>query len=450
MSHFRQLAQLAACLTLLSVLAPPVVSQEVRLAEDFSPGHQYQTTATLTIQGRLALPSQEKGKAPQVIDMTGRSTLRYDELVLPPLDSGTIRTVRAFREVDMHRVQGPNVSDHGLRPSVRRCVFLWGGVHKKMCFSPDGPLTWDETDLLRTDVFNPVTIPGILPKVPVRPEQSWRVAPEAIAEIVDIEKVEAGELTVKFVALTVVNDRRTARLSISGTVRGVNEDGPTRQTFDGSTAYFDLDSRVLSYLSLRATKEMLDGRGQVVGRTEGQFTLTRSVGALPSDLTEDALRGLELKPTVENTLLLYDNASLGVRFLHPRSWRVGAEQGKQVTLDHPRAGGGILITVDAAAKIPTADDYMKEIGEYLKQVKARNIRLAEAATRLRSDPPLDRFALDAEMSDARCRMIYAVLKQSEGGATVAIRLPAEVTLAMSPEVERILRSIAITRTIEGK
>ena len=73
--------------------------------------------------------------------------------------------------------------------------------------------------------------------------------------------------------------------------------------------------------------------------------------------------------TPENTLLLYDNEELGVRFLYPRGWRVGAVQGKQLTLDHAR-GGGLLITVEPSAKIPSADDYLKETLGVLEKQKA--------------------------------------------------------------------------------
>ena len=450
MTTVRRYLPITGFLLLLGGISSPVVAQDTyRLSEVFAPGHQYRVISTLTIQGRIAIPAQDKTKSSQIIDMTGRSSLTYDERILPPLESGALRTVRAYRDSDFSRLQGTLAANFSFRPSVRRMVFLRGPGYK-LRFSPDAPLTWDEIDLLRTDIFSPVTVAGLLPIVPVRPGQSWRISPEAITELTDIEKVEAGELTVKFLAVALVNDRRTARLAISGNVRGVNEDGPNRQSLDGSTAYFDLDAGILSYLSIKGAKEMLDGRGEVVGRTEGQFTMSRSVGALPSDLTDAALGTLDLKPTAENTLLLYDNPNIGVRFLHPRTWRVGAVQGRQVTLEQTRGSGGILITVETAAKVPTSQEYQKEIDEFLKQVKARDVRLSETTVRIRNDPPLERFAIDAEMGGEACRLLYAVLKQSEGGATVAIRLPSAQLPQLIPEAERILRSVSVTRTIEAK
>jgi hypothetical protein len=50
----------------------------------------------------------------------------------------------------------------------------------------------------------------------------------------------------------------------------------------------------------------------------------------------------------------------------------------------------------------------------------------------------------------RVRLEYAVLKQADGGATVAANIPAPDAEALKPEVERVIRSIAVTRKIEEK
>ena len=240
--------------------------------------------------------------------------------------------------------------------------------------------------------------------------------------------------------------KQLARLKIIGTVRGVNEDGPNRQKLEG-TAYFDLDAGILTYLSVRGTKELLDGKSQTVGVIEGQFAMTRGpVAKMPADLSDVSLRDLDLKPGPENTLLLYDNTDLGVRFLYPRGWRVGAVQGKQVTLDHAR-GGGLLITVEPAEKVPTAEDYLKETLGVLEKQKA-TVTNSEKPTRIRAEPVLlDRFAIDATVGMDKLRLEYAVLKQTDGGVTVAATLPA-ADEELRPEVARIVRSLSVTKKIE--
>jgi hypothetical protein len=439
-------------LTLLSgtaLLCGRATAQDtVTLAESFKPGHAYKVDVQVKLTGRLAIP-QEKGKPPQIVTLAGDSRLIYDERILPPDEPNTLKAVRAYREVEFKRTLGQLAQDQSIRPSVRRMVVMKSGP-RKAPFSPDGPLTWGEIDVVRTDVFNPAAVPGLLPGGPVKPGQSWKPTDEAVAEITDFEKVEEGTLTVEFVGLATLNNRKVARLRVAGTVRGVNEDGPSRQKLDG-TAYFDLDAGVLIYLSLKGTHELLDGSGNTAGVIDGRFTMTRApLGQHPPDLSDASLAGLELKPTAENTLLLYDNPDLGVRFLYPRGWRVGAVQGKQVTLDHGRFGAGILITVEPGAKLPTADEYAKEVAVFLRKEKAE-VTAFEPPVRVRMEPAtLDRFRLDATFGTEKVRMEYAVLKQTDGGATVAARLPAENAAALQPEVERIIRSLAITRRIEDR
>jgi hypothetical protein len=60
---------------------------------------------------------------------------------------------------------------------------------------------------------------------------------------------------------------------------------------------------------------------------------------------------------------------------------------------------------------------------------------------------LDRFSLDATVGKNALRLEYAILKQTDGGATVAATLPADDE-ALRPEVARIVRSLSVTKAIE--
>ena len=435
-----------AVLVLGAAAALAGAQDSVALAEKFGPDHLSKVEVAVKLTGRLALPAG-KDKTPEVVTLTGTSRVRYDERILSP-DPGALTAVRAYRDVEFTRTVGGITQDAGIRPSVRRMVVI-RSESRRAPFSPDGPLTWGEIDVVRTDVFNPATVPGLLPAGAVRKGETWKASAAAVAELTDLEKVEEGGLSVEFVGVVEVDRRRVARLKVSGVVKGVNQDGPSRQTLDG-TAYFDLGDAMLTYLSVKGTHELLDGKGQTVGRIEGQFTMTRGrLDKAPADLSDASLRDLELKPTAENTLLLYDDARLGVRFLYPRGWRVGAVQGRQVTLDHA-AGAGLLLTVESAAKLPTAEDYAKEVTGFLEKQKAE-VAAAEKPTRVRGEPaPLDRFAIDATVKNEKVRLEYAVLRQTDGGVTAAANIPAEAAAALKPEVERIIRSLAVTKKIEEK
>src|SRR5438874_1128771 len=173
----------------LALVNPARPQQAVQFAETFPPGHAYKVDVQVRLSGRIALPAQEKGKQPQVVPLSGTSKIVYEERILPPDAANTVKAVRAYREVDFRRVTGTLTQDAGIRPSVRRMVMIKNGP-KKAPFSPDGPLTWGEIDLVRTDVFSPAAIPGLLPRGPVKPGNTWRADAAAVTELTDMEKVD--------------------------------------------------------------------------------------------------------------------------------------------------------------------------------------------------------------------------------------------------------------------
>jgi hypothetical protein len=434
-------------LSLLLFSSPVMAQDTVTLSEEFRTDRATKVDVVVRLDGKLSVPI-DKDKAPQVLAISGKSRVSYDERLLPSEEQGQLKTVRCYREVDFQRTLGNTHQDAGIRQSVRRMLVI-KSENRRAPFSPDGPLTWGEIDVVRTDVFNPVAIPGLLPAKAVRKDQSWKASDAAVAELTDMEKLEAGEIVIEFAGITEVDRRRVARLNISGKIRGVNEDGPNQQKLEGK-AFFDLDDGLLSYLSLRGTHELMDGKGQTVGYIEGQFTMTRSrLNKIPADLSDAALKDMDLRPTMENCLLLYDNPQLGVRFLYPRGWRIGVVQGRQVTLDHAR-GAGVFITLEPSSKTPTPDDYLKEASDFLLKQKKAQLDAIEKPNLVRPDPSLYRFGLDGVIGTDKFRMEYAVIKQSDGGITVAATIPARDAEMLKKEVERIIRSMSVTKKIEEK
>jgi hypothetical protein len=300
-------------------------------------------------------------------------------------------------------------------------------------------LTWGELDLVRTDVFTPALV-GLLPDRAVRPGDRWTAAGSAVQELTDFERIEEGQLECRFEQVTLVEKRRHARIAFSGTVKGVNEDGPIRQQLDGYL-FFDLESNHLSYLSLRGVKHLLDKDGKTAGTVEGRFVLSRQAHVRRPELSDDALRGLSVEPNAENTLLLYDNPDLGLRFLHPRRWRVAGVRGRQVTLDEAK-GNGLLLTVEPLAQVPTAAQYLAESRAWLAQQKAKEYRV-ESPRRLGSD--VDQFAIEAELGGQRVLLDYYVIRQAAAGATMAARLlPADLG-NLRREVEQMARSMQVQK-----
>jgi hypothetical protein len=423
-------------LALTAISVAGISAQDaITLTEAFAPGTQYTVNLKTDMTGELTLPSSGGSKAPQTVAMTGSSKLVYTERVLTAAEGGALRVVRQYRDVAFQRTTGSREQLATLRGSVSRLVVMRNEAGAKVPFSPDGPLTWGEIDAIRTDLFTPVLAAGLLPEKPVKPGDSWPISKSAQQDLTEMSPVESSTLKITFVSMVTVKDQPMARLSLSGTVTGATEDGPGVQTIDG-TMYFNTKTRMLTYISIKGTQELQDGKKNRVGKIYGNFTLNREPVDAKTTITDDTLKDVALSPTPENTLLLYDNRELGVRFVHPRSWRIGAVQGKQITLEHTRKGGAILLTREELAQLPTPEAFLREARDQVAKLKG---------TVLAADGPKDnRFNLDAEINGKKLKLSYAIVRGETAGATLAARFPLAEEKEMSADLERILKGFEVS------
>jgi hypothetical protein len=431
-------------LTALTSATAASAQAPVRLAEAFMPGYEYHVSSRVEITGSLTLPPEKAGEAAKKLAVTGKSAIEYDERVLARERDGRVaKTVRLYRRIDFQRNVGDQPQQSTLRPQVRRLVLLRLG-QAEVPFSPDGPLTWAEIDLVRTDVFTPA-LAGMLPAGAVQPGDRWPASADAVQELTDLEKVQEGGLTCKFEGVTTLGNRRHARVGFRGSVRGLGEDGPSRHQLDGYF-FFDLESNHLSYLSVSGVQELLDKDGKVAGTVEGNFVLTRRPGTRAQELSEAELRRLVLEPNDDNTQLLYESAELGVQFLHPRRWHVAGVRGRQVGVDEKK-GSGLLLTVEPLKQLPTAAAFLQEARTYLEKQKATIIGQRPPYVVQAAPLTVERFDLDIRIGGQRELLAYFVIRQVGGGATLTARLLPGDGAALSGEVERIARSVRITRSL---
>lgn len=426
----------AAIAALVCLDSGPLRAQgPVLLREAFPAGYQYHVSTRTELEGSLSVPGSKEAAAPRALPVRGNSAIEYDERVLAAEANGVQRTLRIYRRIDFDRTVDGRPQHQSIRAQVRRLVVMRLN-HVEVPFSPDGPLTWPEIDLVRTDVFTPALV-GMLPERAVRPGDRWRAEAAAVQELTDLERVEDGGLECRLDEVT--EGGRQARVSFRGTVRGVNEDGPNSQDLDGSF-YLDLAGGYLSYLSLHGISTMLDKSGKTVGRIEGRFVLTRRPGSAP-DLAGAAIASVRLEPDAENTRLLYESPGGEFRFLYPRRWRLGALRGRKVTLDEP-GGSGALISLEEPGHVPTGRQFADEVRGWLAGQKAPISR---------SEPPrvldagVEEFAFEAEVGGRKSVLQYLVVRRDAGGVTIAGRLAPADAPVLRADLERVARSFEILR-----
>lgn len=414
--------------------------EAVRLSEAFPVGARYRVKTRVELSGSMALPPA-KGKKPESVGVAGISAIDYEERVLGAAANGDVtKTIRTCARFDFRRTLAGQKQEIALRPEVKRLVVLRKG-QTEIPFSPDGPLTWGEMDVVRTDVFVPA-LRGLFPADAVKQGDRWRASDSSVQELTDLEKIDEGAVECRLDKVIADDKRRFARVNFSGTVKGVGEDGPARHSLRGWYT-FDLDGSYLSELVLTGTLTMSGPDGKDLGKIEGRFALERTTGGTAIDLSEKAIADIKLDPDDQNTRMLYDNPVQGLRFEYPRAWRIARDAAGQVTLDGA-SGSGLLITLDPPGKSPTVRQLLDESRQWMLKQKGEVTRVIPAAT-LRTSPRLEAFSLEATMGRQLFWMDYYITEQEAGGATLAARLVPSELKQSRKEVENIARSMVIQR-----
>ena len=267
----------AMSLLFLFVASTHAAEDLFRLRETCPVGYEYRVNTRVELTGLLTVPAEKDKPAPKPIAIRGDSAIEYDERVLALGKEGEVRkTARIFARMDFHRTLGDQEQASSLRREVQRMIVLRSG-HTEVPFSPDGPLTWGELDLVRTDVFTPALV-GLLPNKPVKIGESWLATENAVQELTDQDKIEVGNLECKLERVEMPKGARIARVSFSGTMTGTGEDGRNRQKLEGHFE-FDLASNHIRYLYLKGIHTLLDRNDKEVGRIEGRFVMSRQIDA---------------------------------------------------------------------------------------------------------------------------------------------------------------------------
>lgn len=421
-------------------------AQSYTLAESFDTKTAYRVELRASISGLVTLAANGD-KPARLVAMTGKSQIVYDERPLQDEDATTKKTVRAYRVVEFTRKFGDTEQKASIREPVRRMVVLRSEQGKKAPFSPEGALTYSEIDVVKNDLFSPTLVTGLLPKGEVKVGDTWKASNAAIMDLTDLDTVEDGELKLELTAVVMVNNRQQAKIAMTGSVRGSNEDGPNRQKIDG-TIYFDLDRKRLNYMKLSGTHELLDKDDKSTGKIEGTFVMAREEANQVHLISEDALKGTDLKPTEENSMLLFDNPDLGLTFKYPRRWRVGVVQGRQVTLEEGK-GGAVLMTVTSAANTPSVKLFQEEIRTTLARQKAK-LDPFSVTKRISEKPVMDRFTTRVETTGGVAELDDTILSSTDGGVTVAARLPEKIAKELRTDLDRVLKSLQLTKRIADR
>jgi hypothetical protein len=429
----------SAAIIALILVAGPVSAQPVNLAEKVAAGDRAKFAIELDLKGEMILVQEGQKES---IPLTAKARHTFAERVLAVADGLAHSTARHYAEAAASAVVGGERSNRAL-PADRRLVVARRNPDGLLCFSPAGPLSRDEVDLV-TQHFNPQCLAGLLPGKAVNVGDTWTVTDSATQAACLFDAVVKAKLTGQ---LTAVKDG-VAAFSIEGTAEGI-ESGAKIQLTVTATGTFDATAGRITALAWKQKDEREQGPVSPASKVEATVALKReALAELPKELSDEALAKVPDGDVPRAmTEVRYADPRGRYSIVHPRGWHVTGQTDTHLVLRLVDRGEFVAqATVSAWQKVEpgkhtAADEFKKAVADApgWKQEKVA----ADGEVQVGAGRWLYRLTAEGKMDSRPVVQSFYLLAGPQGDQVA-------VTVATQPEKLKALaaRDAALVQAIE--
>lgn len=310
-----QLGQLAAAETLPA-------EQKYHLLVHQEAGKSSQVEAQLEVGGDLRFNSG--GNKVVTYPLSVNAQLTYDERVLSA--PGTVpRAVRHYGQAEATI----KIDAGGQQPKLRaerRLIVAQAQDEQVKLFSPQGPLTRDELDLI--DVLgNTLTLDQLLPVEAVAVGDSWPIAEHAAQSLLGLSAIGRCELE----AVLAKVEANVAEVMIDGSVQGAAE-GVSTEIELKARLNFDLNVQQIVGATIAVKEKRAIGHVGPGLDVVAKLRLKITPGETPETLSDALLADLPLELTPEVARLEHESETGGFGFLCDRRWYLTSDEFSLVVL----------------------------------------------------------------------------------------------------------------------
>jgi len=377
---FRAIAALGiAIISVFSRGARAIAAERVELREEAADSRIRSVALEMNVSGKLfPEPGPEK-----VLKLAVDAEFRYTERRLPGTgrEAQSLRSIRHYDQARAAIQAGDQVSNVALRKPAR-LIIAEGRLEGIELFSPSGPLTYGELELLHV-AGDSLAILGLLPESLVDEGESWIPAHWVVPLLTGVEAVEKAEITCKLESLI----PGKARITFGGDVTGATVGAASFVRVDGHLV-FDLEQKLISELELTQSEKRSIGAVSPGLDVVAKVKLTRATAARPVRLTDADIADIPLESNDANRLLMFDSPAWNVRFYHDRHWHL-FNQTPEVALLRLLDQGGLIAQCNIK-KLPDAEpgghvseeqfkaDIEQTLGKNFEQfVQSENLKLRQ-------------------------------------------------------------------------
>lgn len=277
-------------------------------------GQTHSVKVAVEVKGELKL--NPDGKEVRKLPMLVQADLEYVERILEASpDLAKIRSVRHYRVADAKMRINESDMQQSLRED-RRCLVSQTRGEESLLFSPVGPVTREELELVDVP-GNSALLATILPGKKVKLGDEWKYTDGTIARLLSLEAVSEQDV---IGTLTKMEDD-VAILALKGKVSGA-VGGVATEIDLSAKVNFDPKKRAVTWLALQYTEKRGIGHAQPGYDATIRLRLVVEPTAQPPELSPEALAKLPLEAKGDEALLEFRSPQAGADALLDRRWRV--------------------------------------------------------------------------------------------------------------------------------
>lgn len=294
-------------------------AERVTIEESTPAGTTTQVLITLKAEGLYRpapAPGARKDEQPKALNLRVETRLSFAERVLKTDPKG--RVTRAARSVVQaaSAING-EIRPMGavLRPEVRLLLAEPRGG-SIVVFSPDGPLTRPELELVQGP-GDPLALHALLPDRPVAVGDHWTAGDDAARSLSSYDAIASNTLEATLESV----DEQTAKVRLRGVIRGAALGAEGTINASGSFTVDRKAGRVDS-LSLDRTETRKPGAVEAGLEIKSTLIVQRKPAETPADLADNALANIPRNSDPGREQLLLISVNRKYSLVHDRDWHL--------------------------------------------------------------------------------------------------------------------------------
>lgn len=432
---------LQTCVTLMVLAATAAAAtdpqpQSYTFRSRRAAGAVDQVKTTLEVSGELVVGEGEKLNR---LKTSVKANLGYHERCLATPNGGPWRAVRYYDDA----AATIQVEKEDFKPALsegRRLIGVEVNGKATTLFSPEGPLTREELDLIDVQ-GNSLLFDQLLPGKAVAVGETWPLADELLTNLLRLDEVSKTEVVAKL--SSVQNGGAILELagSVSGAINGVTTEIQLRGKYRFNQALGRIDWGALLIQEKRSLGHVGPGL-EVVARL--QTTIAPATGY--DKLADAALRGLPLEATPELTLLVQKSHDGQWQFTYDRRWFLTADSKEQLTLRLVDRGEFVAqcniagLAQVSQEKLATLSKFQQDIQQALGKEFGQFVNASQKAND--SNYRVYRVVAAGEVEKLPIQWIYSLVADAQGHqVSFVFTVESELTDQFGQADESLVQSL---------